>query len=316
MLNLVNRKQERGHFGVNAVNLSWLERRAWTLMLTHQPDVLPQMHERSQEEKIWMIDGWSRHLDMKLKGKNEKSNKRWRDMILEQLFEITGWAVFIDKKLITETKRILAWAQCQSQSGRFEKGSPGWLGWAAVCLLNQPGRSGAAVSMPTTGWAGLRCSTCPQHLPGCSCHQNWEATTPTDKKKKQTRGREVKTCGQTGNEKQQIKCNTLAILPRQSHVPFTKKVVTVWHQIFRGKVSIINQTVAASLALFTAGAMNVHIMANLNMIKAEPVWCWSRLPWCACVCNYIIMKTLTPLNPPPGSRQWANPGTQIVYNYW
>lgn len=230
MLNLVNRKQERGHFGVNAVNLSWLERRAWTLMLTHQPDVL---HERSQKEKIWMIDGWSRHLDMKLRVKMKKQQEEesydfkppppQRKTV--KLFEISGWAVSIDKKLMTETKRILAWAQCRFQSGRFEKGSPGWLGWAAVCLLNQPGRSGAVVSMPTTGWAGLRCSTCPQHLPECSCHRSWEATTPTEKKKKQKRGCEVKTCGQTGNKKQQIKCNNIVILPRQSHehVTFTKK---------------------------------------------------------------------------------------------
>lgn len=105
-----------------------------------------------------------------------------------KLFEISGWAVSIDKKLMTETKRILAWAQCRFQSGRFEKGSPGWLGWAAVCLLNQPGRSGAVVSMPTTGWAGLRCSTCPQHLPECSCHRSWEATTPTEKKKNRSGG--------------------------------------------------------------------------------------------------------------------------------
>lgn len=76
-----------------------------------------------------------------------------------------------------------------------------------------------------------------------------------------------------------------------------KKVVTVWHQMFRGKVSIIKQ-IADSPALFTAGAMNVHILEILNMIKAVPVWRWSRLPWCACVCNYIIMKTLTPLNLP------------------
>lgn len=64
MLNLVNRKQERGHFGVNAVYLSRLERRAWALMHTHKPDVLPQMVERSQEHKKktdWWVAQTSRH---------------------------------------------------------------------------------------------------------------------------------------------------------------------------------------------------------------------------------------------------------------
>lgn len=88
---------------------------------------------------------------------------------------------FIDKKLMTEVKWILAWILWGAGYGigSTEKASPGWLGWAEVCLLSQQGRSGAAVSMPTTGWVGLQCSTCPQHLPGCSCRQSWVATTPT-----------------------------------------------------------------------------------------------------------------------------------------
>lgn len=47
---------------------------------------------------------------------------------------------------------------------------------------------------------------------------------------------------------------------------------SIHNKVPRGKVSIINQTVAAALALFTAGAVNEYILAVLNMIKAEPVW--------------------------------------------
>lgn len=83
------------------------------------------------------------------------------------------------------------------------------------------------------------------------------------------------------------------------------KIATVRHQVARGNVSIINQTIAASPALFTAGAMNKYIFAVLNMIKAEPLWRGSPIPWCACVCTNIMMKALKP--PPSTSNLTSKP---------
>lgn len=90
--------------------------------------------------------------------------------------------------------------------------SPGWLGWAGVCPPSQPGRLGAVVSMPTTGWAGLQCNTYPQLPPGCSCRRNWEATTPTDSRGKQRKA----TVRRAGRNKAQNKSYTFVILPRYS----------------------------------------------------------------------------------------------------
>lgn len=90
----------------------------------------------------------------------------------------------------------------------------------------------------------------------------------------------------------------------------------------RGKVFIINQTVAASPGFGrsrrggrVARAMNKYILATLAMIKAAPTRRWSLLPWRARVCVYIMMKTLTPLNPPRALFREPARGTQIVYNY-
>lgn len=76
MLNLVNRKQGRGHFGVNAVNLSRLDRRA----ATHTParcaaPPSPQMVEKKPRAQKKLADGWRRHPDTKLKTRNRERNK-------------------------------------------------------------------------------------------------------------------------------------------------------------------------------------------------------------------------------------------------
>lgn len=133
MPNLVNKKQGRDHFGLNAVNLSWLERRAWGL------------RARCAALNGWknMIDGCSRHVD---------GAYIWQDI----------WCFYWWLKL--------------------KQASPGLLDWVEVCLLIQPSRSEAEVSMPATGLAELQCSTCQQHLPECSCHQSWAATAPTEHK--------------------------------------------------------------------------------------------------------------------------------------
>lgn len=130
-----------------------------------------------------------------------------------------------------------------------------------------------------------------------------------ERKKCEMGGRRVKTGGETGRNKQQIKCNTLVILPS-----------AVRHKVARGKVSIINQTIAASLALFTAGG---GLQSNERVHLGNPYYdqSWANVevisPPLACLCVHLHYdEDINPTQPPPGSRQQANPGTQIVYNYW
>lgn len=75
--------------------------------------------------------------------------------------------------------------------------------------------------------------------------------------------------------------------------------------MFRGKVSIIKQ-IADSPALFTAGAMNVHILEILNMIKAASVEMISPPLVCLRV-QLHYNEDINPTQPTPGSRQRANP---------
>lgn len=108
--------------------------------------------------------------------------KRWKNsqkVINGSNRQPWNWRLF-DKALpmIEDIRNI------KSDYRSFSKASPGWLGWAEVCPRTLPSRSEAVVSKPTTGLVVLRCSICPQHPPGCSCHRSWAATTPRNAAKK------------------------------------------------------------------------------------------------------------------------------------
>lgn len=85
--------------------------------------------------------------------------------------------------------------------------------------------------------------------------------------------------GDTRRSKQQIKCHTLVIQP-----------TAVRHQVAKGKVSNINQTIAASLALFTAGGgLQSNERVHLGIAYYDQSWANVEVisPPLVCLCVHL-----------------------------